>query len=105
MSNPSNNDRFKTNRQLLLYFLHGALPFFGLSACFAALVSLFDMVSPKIISFMVDSVIGEEAPALPGPLTALLARAGGIEALRQQPLRVAILVAAVGALAARKTHL
>ena len=58
------------------------------------------MVSPRIISFMVDSVIGEEAPALPGAFLALLERAGGIEMLRRQPLLVALLVAAAGALAA-----
>ena len=67
---------------------------------FAALVSFLDMVNPKIISFTVDAVIGEKSPNLPGPVLALIERAGGIAALRAHPLWIALAVALVGALAA-----
>ena len=92
--------KYDSNFKLIWHFLKGALPFFILSISFAALVSFLDMVNPKIISFTVDAVIGEESPNLPGPVLALIERAGGIAALRAHPLWIALAVALVGALAA-----
>ncbi len=92
--------KYDSNFKLIWHFLKGALPFFILSISFAALVSFLDMVNPKIISFTVDAVIGEKSPNLPGPVLALIERAGGIAALRAHPLWIALAVALVGALAA-----
>ena len=50
-------NKYETKSKLILHFLYGAKRFFALSLTFAALVSLFDMINPKIISFTVDSVI------------------------------------------------
>ena len=92
--------KFDTKVQLIMYFLKGAVHYFVLSACCAALVSLFDMISPRIISFTVDCVIGSDEPALPGSAMYLLNLAGGIDRLKAQPLLIAGAVALVGALAA-----
>ena len=77
---------------LLRYFLKGSTPYFFCSMLFAAAVSLVDMVGPRIISFTVDSVIGDKAPQLPGLLSAALVKCGGIGMLRRNPWIVALLV-------------
>ena len=82
---------------MISYFLIGAKRYFLFGACFAALVSVLDMISPKVISFMVDSVIGNEKPGLPAFLAGWLGRIGGIGALRAHPLWLASAVAALGA--------
>jgi ABC-type multidrug transport system fused ATPase/permease subunit len=71
-------ETYKNNRQLVLHFLKGSKRFFALSLTFATLVSLFDMISPKIISFTVDSVIGDKAPEVPRIAELLIERLGGI---------------------------
>ena len=91
---------YKNKRQLILHFLRGNIHWFVLSLTFASLVSLFDLISPKIISFTVDSVIGEKTPALAGPVAALVERVGGMETLRSKLIFVALAVAVVGSFAA-----
>ena len=91
---------YRTKTSLILYFLQGAKRYFALSLLFAALVSLLDMISPKIISFTVDSVIGSADPKLPAFGMRLVEWAGGIEVLRRHLPYLALAVAAVGALAA-----
>ena len=93
-------EKYRNNRQLVMHFLSGSKRFFALSLAFAALVSLFDMISPKIISFTVDSVIGNKTPEVPGAAELLITRLGGIEALKAHPLLIACAVAAIGMLAA-----
>ena len=92
--------KYETKRSLIAHFLRGSTHWFVLALVFAALVSLFDMVSPKVISFAVDSVIGTDAPALPAPLLGLIDRLGGIGTLRANLLFLAIAVALIGASAA-----
>ena len=91
---------YRTKTSLILYFLQGAKRYFALSLLFAALVSLLDMINPKIISFTVDSVIGSADPKLPAYGMRLVEWAGGIETLRRHLPYLALAVAAVGALAA-----
>ncbi len=91
---------YRTKTSLILYFLQGAKRYFALSLLFAALVSLLDMINPKIISFTVDSVIGSADPKLPAYGMRLVECAGGIETLRRHLPYLALAVAAVGALAA-----
>ena len=92
--------KFESRSGLILYFLQGAKRYFALSLVFAALVSLFDMISPKIIAFTVDSVIGNKNPQLPETAQRILEAAGGITALRSHLLYTALAVAAAGGLAA-----
>ncbi|MBO6164517.1 MAG: ABC transporter ATP-binding protein [Lachnospiraceae bacterium] len=86
---------FKNSLELILYFLRGSAAIFLLSMVFATVVSFLDMVLPRMISFTVDSVIGEAAPDLPAPLFALLEQIGGIAALRAHPISLAAAVIAV----------
>ena len=80
-----------------MYFLRGAAAYFACGIVFAVLVSLFEMISPKVISFTVDSVIGSETVSLPAFLHPLLNAAGGVAGLRAHPLRIALIVAGIGA--------
>ena len=91
---------FKTKRQLILYFLRGSKHLFFFAAVFAALVSFFDMITPKIIAFTVDSVIGDLPVSLPAAGERLLEVVGGLSLLKAQPIRIAVLVAVMGALGA-----
>jgi ATP-binding cassette subfamily B protein len=67
---------------------------------FAGLVSLLDMVNPKIISYTVDSVIGTKPSALPGGIERLIENVGGVSALRSHPIWIAAAVIVIGCLAA-----
>lgn len=91
---------FKTKRQLILYFLRGSKHLFFFAAVFAALVSFFDMITPKILAFTVDSVIGDLPADLPVVAERLLAAMGGLAKWKRYPVRIALLVAALGALGA-----
>ena len=57
--------QFKSSASLVMYFLKGSTGFFLLSMVFASAVSFLDMVLPGMISFTVDSVIGDKTPNLP----------------------------------------
>ena len=93
-------ERFKNNTELILYFLRGCAGYFAVAVVFAALVSLFDMITPKIITFTVDSVIGNDPAELPGFAKRLVEAAGGIPALRSRPAVIALCVAPCGLMAA-----
>ena len=92
--------KFKNNSSLVLHFIKGSKHYFIIAAVFAALVSLFDMISPKIISFTVDSVIGDKEAALPGVLDALVRRIGGTAFLRAHMTIIAAAVLLCGILGA-----
>ena len=82
---------------LVMFFLQGSKRYFALAILFAALVSLIDLVNPKIIQFTVDAVIGNSLPSMPAMLQSLLTRSGGIPYLRSHLYIVAVLVVAVAA--------
>ena len=73
---------FDSKTGLLWYFLKGSKRWFLLSAAAACLVSLFDLIQPRIIEFTVDSVIGDAKGRLPAFLNTLIENAGGVEYLR-----------------------
>ena len=84
---------------LLRLFLRGSLPLFACSMLCAALVSFLDMLGPRVISFTVDSVIGNKAPALPAPLMRW-AEGGGVVYLRSNPWAMALAVTVIALAAA-----
>lgn len=94
------NGKFESPYALIRYFLKGSVRIFAVSMVFAAAVSLFDMILPRIISFTVDSVIGTRTPDLPGPVLALIERVGGTEGLRTHPLYIAAAVLITALMAA-----
>ncbi len=91
--------QFETKTEMILYFLKGAKRYFLLSVLFAMLVSLLEMINPRIISFAVDSVIGDKQAA--GGITGWLVRAaGGMERLKAEPWVLAVAVGVIGICAA-----
>ena len=64
--------KYPTKIKLILHFLKGSKRYFALSMLFAVLASLLDMVNPRIISFVVDSVIGDKVSSLPAAVNRLL---------------------------------
>ncbi len=75
--------RFPTGRSLIWYFLEGSKRWFALSILCAGVTSLLDLVSPKLISYTVDSVIGGEASDLTGMAQNIERMLGGSAYLRR----------------------
>lgn len=86
--------RFPTNRSLTMYFMRGSIAFFAGSAVFACLVSMFDLVIPRLIQWTVDAVIGGNLSSLPSWASGLLGQLGGADYLRAHLWLAAALVAA-----------
>jgi ATP-binding cassette subfamily B protein len=68
-------------QRMLARFLSGSLHHFALALVFVVLATLLEMITPKIITFTVDSVIGNEPAHIMRPIRALIERIGGVEAL------------------------
>lgn len=82
MSEIKSEQRFETKRRMLGYFLKGSLKWFALSILFTLFVTLMDMINPKIISFTVDSVIGDKPAKLPAVVLNVIESIGGLDYLR-----------------------
>ena len=82
----------KTKKNILFIFLKGALRFFVLTVISSAMVTLLDAAIPQIVRLTVDSVIGSEPLQLPTFMMDIIARLGGVEALRSKLYLIAILV-------------
>lgn len=75
-------ERFETKLQMLGYFMKGSIRYFGFSILFTLIVTLLDMANPRIISFTVDSVIGEKPSTLPTFINRLIDGIGGLPFLK-----------------------
>ncbi len=97
------NPRQKGKLRLIWRFLSGSKRFFLLSMLFAVVVSLLELINPQIISFTVDSVIGDEPSTLTGPAAALVERFGGVGSLGAKLwlVALAVLVMSIAALVFR----
>lgn len=73
---------------------------------FAIVSTLFELLNPKIVAFVIDSVIGNIPPRLPAPLARALSALGGVVRLREHLWAVALAIVALAALgaAARYAH-
>ena len=94
-------ERFDSRLSMVMYFLKGSIGYFVLFIFFACLVSLVDLINPKIISYTVDTVLGDEAGKLPGVIDHMLASLGGEAWLKKNLWAVALavmVVAVAGAL-------
>ncbi len=92
--------KFKNRRGMLWHFLKGNKRYFILSIVFSGLVSLLDLINPKIIGFTVDSCIGDQEPAFSPVLADFIAKIGGLPYLKQHIGYIALVVLAVAFLAA-----
>ena len=93
-------ESFRNAPALIRYFLKGSISIFFFSMIFAAAVSFLDMILPRIITFTVDSVIGDKSPDLPVTILAYLDTRGGISYLREHPFIIAAAVIGTAALGA-----
>lgn len=87
--------RFPSRMSLVVHFLRGSVRYFAISVLSACMVSLLDLVNPRIIGFMVDAVIGTDSTKIPFWLNPFVRLAGGIEGLRRHPAAIAVLVLAI----------
>ncbi|MDY6325120.1 MAG: ABC transporter ATP-binding protein [Catonella sp.] len=70
----------KDRNRLLISFLKGSLHYFVISVICIILVTLLDLVTPRVISFTVDSVIGDKVTDISRSVTRFLAPFLGTEA-------------------------
>lgn len=102
----SNNKKFRSNTDLVLYFLKGNKRFFFLSIIFSILVTFFDLINPKIIQYTVDFCIDDaESDSVPVYLKGIMDALGGREFLREHLYYIAIVVAIVALLTATFRYL
>ena len=74
--------RFQTKLQMVMHFLRGAKRYFFLAVVFACLVSVLDLVNPKIIGYTIDCILSDKASALPAFINEYIDSIGGIPFLR-----------------------
>ncbi|HAE15425.1 MAG TPA: ABC transporter ATP-binding protein, partial [Erysipelotrichaceae bacterium] len=93
-------ERFETKTSLVMYFLSGSKRYFVCSMIFACLVSLLDLVNPRILGYTVDSVIDTRETVLPVWISSQIERIGGAAFLRTHLHYIAFTVIAIAALGA-----
>ena len=91
-------ERYSTRTKMVMYFLRGSKRYFAVSIFFACMVSILDLINPKIISFTVDTILDGQQTVLPSYLQNRLLSAGGADYLRTHLWIVAIAVVLVAAL-------
>ena len=88
-------ERFDSKFKLVMYFLEGSKRYFVLFIIFACLVSVLDLINPKIISFTVDTILGDGGTEVPAFVNSLIAGFGGIAWLKSNLWVMALAVIAV----------
>ena len=86
------NQTFTGRVSLLKHLLYGSKRFFGAGIALGWLMSLFSMISPRVITYTVDTVLGQEPPDLPGPVLAWVDGLGGTAFFREHLYYVALAV-------------
>ena len=95
------NQRFRSGTALLRHELKGSTVFFAVSMILSALITLIDLINPRIISCVIDYVLGSEPLPETGIEAAAVRFFGGAEFIRGHLYIPALLVmgaALVGAL-------
>ena len=77
---------------MIVYFLKGSTRFFVISVLSSFLLSILQMITPRIVSVTVDSIIGNRPPEYPKIVSML----GGTQFLRENIWVIALISAAVG---------
>ncbi|MBQ4353759.1 MAG: ABC transporter ATP-binding protein [Clostridia bacterium] len=84
--------------RLALSFLEGCRHFFLLCILSSMLASLFELICPKIISYTVDSVLGDSASVMPAFVNTLVDSVGGTAYLRSHLWIIALVILAAALL-------
>lgn len=90
---------YRTRVSTVLSFLQGSKRYFVAGVLVIFAVSFLEMVNPQIVSYTVDSILGEKTSELPGYLHALLGKLGTREELRANLWRISLLVIGLSGLA------
>ena len=92
-------ERFSDGSSLIRFFLEGSRKWFAVSILCSCVTSLLDMINPKIISYTVDSIIGDQEANLTGLLGRWTESLGGSAYLRRHLWVIPLVVVAVAVLA------
>ncbi len=101
MKSRKSNERFPTGMSLLRYELKGSTVFFVLGMILSAVVALADLVSPRVVSCVIDYILGSEPLPRTGIEPDVIRWLGGAERIRNELYITALFVigiALVGAL-------
>ena len=97
--------KFSSNTSLVFYFLRGSKRYFIVAILFALIVSFLDLINPKIISFTVDSVLGDLPSTMPSYVNSWVDSIGGIPYLRTHIWVLALAVVVVTVLSATSRYI
>ena len=89
------NQTFSGRVGVLKHLLNGSKRFFAAGIALGWIMSLFSMISPRVITYTVDTVLGQEPPDLPGPVLAWVNGLGGTAFFREHLYYIALVVVAV----------
>ena len=92
--------KFNTNIELLLYFLRGSKRYFIISIVCISLVNLLSLLIPRVVSFVVDTLITGKETELPKFVADFTENMGGIIYLRENLYLIAIFLVVIGVLSA-----
>lgn len=92
-------ERFPDNRSLVLFFLQGAKRWFALAVVFSLLMSLLQLINPRIIRYCVDALLGQGSSSLSAFGERFMTRLGGTAYLQEHLEIMAGLIIAVALLA------
>ena len=92
--------KFNTNRELLLYFLRGSKRYFITSVVCISLVNLLTLIIPRVISYVVDTLITGKETELPKFVADFIENMGGAIYLRENLYLIAIFLVVIGVLSA-----
>ncbi len=90
---------YRSNASVIFYFLKGNLHYFILGIIALTLVSVLELLNPKIISVTVDSIIGNKPAALPSWLLGYYESAGGRDFFKTRVHLIALAVIIIAFLA------
>ena len=96
----SKNPKRSSSLHLIADFMRGSKRWFAASILFTLLMTLIEMLTPRIIAVTVDSVIGDKPFDLPEAVVRWIRTVGGAEALRAHLIYIAAAVVALALLGA-----
>ena len=88
------NNTFKSKSQTVLFFLKGSLAFFCMSMMCSVLVTIFELISPKLVQYTVDYCIVDAADSssVPSYIMSIVGMLGGRDYLRKHLYLMAVVV-------------
>ena len=90
-----NKRKSYTKLGMILDFLKNSKRWFVFSTLSALFVSVCELISPQIVRFTVDSVIGTEEPDMPAPVLRIIDALGGAASFRDRLWIIALAVVGV----------